>query len=72
MYRLNLEVGQFMAPLSTNASSINKCVVNSEHGLVILGTHEGQLEAWDPRSRTRQGILDCAVHCADVDDRYNS
>ncbi|XP_077299588.1 nucleolar protein 10 lethal (2) 34Fd [Arctopsyche grandis] len=71
VYRLNLEVGQFMAPLSTNASSINKCVINSEHGLVVLGTHEGQLEAWDPRSRTRQGILDCAVHCADVDDRIH-
>lgn len=66
---MNLEVGQFMAPFVTNASSINKCVINSEHGLVVFGTQEGKLEAWDPRSRSCQATLDCALHCADLDDR---
>lgn len=66
-----MEAGQFMAPLVTSASSINKCVINPEHGLVVLGTHEGKLEAWDPRSRTCTGVLDCAVHCSDIDDKYD-
>lgn len=59
-----------MTPYSTNASGINNCVINDEHGLVIVGTQEGRLEAWDPRTRTCQATLDCAMHCTDIDDKY--
>ncbi|CAB3231085.1 unnamed protein product [Arctia plantaginis] len=63
--RLNLELGQFLAPFVTKANEINCCAVNEEHGLLILGTESGHVEAWDPRTKSRQGILDCAMHCTD-------
>ncbi|XP_059049775.1 nucleolar protein 10 isoform X2 [Achroia grisella] len=72
IYRLNLELGQFLAPYVTKATEINCCAVNEEHGLLITGSGSGHVEAWDPRTKTRQGILDCAVHCTDYDYRNNS
>ncbi|CAH0603169.1 unnamed protein product [Chrysodeixis includens] len=65
VYRLNLELGQFLAPYATKAHEINCCAVNEEHGLLILGTESGHVEAWDPRTKSRQGVLDCALHCTD-------
>ncbi|CAG5021926.1 unnamed protein product [Parnassius apollo] len=69
VYRLNLEMGQFLAPFVTKANEINTCAVNEAHGLLILGTESGQVEAWDPRTKSRQGLLDCALHCSDVDNK---
>ncbi|KAL4706040.1 hypothetical protein ACJJTC_014262 [Scirpophaga incertulas] len=63
VYRLNLELGQFLAPYGTNATEINCCCINEDHGLLILGTESGYVEAWDPRTKSKQGILDCALHC---------
>ncbi|XP_050549656.1 nucleolar protein 10 isoform X2 [Spodoptera frugiperda] len=69
VYRLNLEIGQFLAPYVTKAKEINCCAVNEEHGLLMLGTESGHVEAWDPRTKSRQGILDCAMHCTDSEYR---
>lgn len=63
IYRINLERGQFLESFNTEASSINKCEINPLHYLLIVGTQEGKIEAWDPRMRNRVGILDCALHC---------
>lgn len=64
IYRLNLERGQFMSPYtSATASSINKCAINPIHNLLVCGTQEGRVEAWDPRSRSLIGTLDCAFTC---------
>lgn len=52
-----------MAPYVTKATEINCCEVNNDHGLLILGTAGGLVEAWDPRTKSRQGVLDCALHC---------
>ncbi|XP_061378229.1 nucleolar protein 10 [Danaus plexippus] len=72
VYRLNLELGQFLAPYVTKATEINCCGVNDEHGLLVFGTEGGHVEAWDPRTKTRQGILDCALHCSDADYKNSS
>ncbi|KAM3964735.1 nucleolar protein 10-like [Aphomia sociella] len=72
IYRLNLELGQFLAPYVTKATEINCCTVNEQHGLVITGSESGHVEAWDPRTKSRQGILDCAVHCTESDYRNDS
>ncbi|CAK1549879.1 unnamed protein product [Leptosia nina] len=72
VYRLNLELGQFLAPYVTKASEINCCSVNDEHGLLVFGTEGGHVEAWDPRTKSQQGILDCALHCSDADYRNSS
>lgn len=61
IYRLNLELGQFLSPFESEASEINKVAINDTHRLVVVGTREGRVEAWDPRSRARVGTLDCAL-----------
>ncbi|XP_043515134.1 nucleolar protein 10 isoform X2 [Frieseomelitta varia] len=63
IYRINLERGQFLQSFLTEASSVNKCEINSVHHLLTIGTEEGKIEAWDPRVRNRVGTLDCALHC---------
>ena len=40
---------------------VNVCKVNQDHHLFTCGTTEGQVEAWDPRSRQRSSTLDCAL-----------
>lgn len=63
IYRINLERGQFLQPFETEATSINKCEINPLHHLLMIGTQDGKVEAWDPRVRNRVGVLDCALHC---------
>lgn len=63
IYRLNLERGQFQVPYTTNASSINKCAINNVHNLLVCGTREGTIEAWDPRTKSSVGTVDCAFTC---------
>ncbi|VVC97371.1 unnamed protein product [Leptidea sinapis] len=72
VYRLNLELGQFLAAFVTKATEINCCSVNEEHGLLIFGSEGGHVEAWDPRTKSREGILDCALHCSDANYRNSS
>ncbi|XP_052125716.1 nucleolar protein 10 [Frankliniella occidentalis] len=61
IYRLNLERGQFLSPYTSEASDIMCCGINPVHHLLLCGTKEGKVEAWDPRSRSRVGLLDCAL-----------
>lgn len=61
IYRLNLERGQFLQSYSSNGSCLNSIKVNPEHHLICVGTHEGTVEAWDPRVKERVGILDVAL-----------
>ncbi|CAG9853709.1 unnamed protein product [Phyllotreta striolata] len=63
IYRLNLERGQFMTPYTSTASAINKCVINPVHNLLLCGTEEGKIEAWDQRSKSMIASLDCALTC---------
>lgn len=67
IYRLNLERGQFLSPFITDSTEINNCTINPVHQLVVVGTKEGRVEAWDPRSRNSVGKLDCAFHCVSED-----
>ncbi|EDV57939.2 uncharacterized protein Dere_GG24261 [Drosophila erecta] len=61
IYRLNLERGQFLQPLETDGSCLNACDVNPEHHLLVAGTKEGTVEAWDPRTKQRCSTLDVAM-----------
>ncbi|EZA53311.1 hypothetical protein DMN91_005222 [Ooceraea biroi] len=67
IYRINLERGQFLQSFVTEANSINKCEINPLHHLLMVGTQDGKIEAWDPRSKNRVGTLDCALHCITQD-----
>ncbi|XP_037024308.1 nucleolar protein 10 [Bradysia coprophila] len=62
IYRLNLERGQFMQSFETQSKqSVNACDINPEHHLLCVGTHEGTVEAWDPRDKNRCATLDVAM-----------
>ncbi|XP_030376856.1 nucleolar protein 10 [Scaptodrosophila lebanonensis] len=61
IYRLNLERGQFLQPFETESSTLNACEVNPEHHLLVVGTKEGTVEAWDPRMKQRCATLDVAI-----------
>lgn len=52
-----------MTPYTSTASSINKCTINPVHNLLLCGTQEGKVEAWDQRSKSMVGSLDCAFTC---------
>ncbi|KHJ46309.1 NUC153 domain protein [Trichuris suis] len=58
IYRLNLELGQFMPSLVTSGSYLLSCDVSAEHSLFVCGTDEGNVEAWDPRTKGRIAVLD--------------
>ncbi|CAG2168634.1 unnamed protein product, partial [Oppiella nova] len=62
VYRLNLEVGSFLKPFDTTCISFNTCALNPHHNLFVCGSHEGMVEAFDPRSKSRVAVLDCGLN----------
>lgn len=71
VFRLNLELGKFLNPLETDGSAVNVCKINPVHHAFVCGTVEGKIEVWDPRSRFRVGMLDCALSCVTEDTEVN-
>ncbi|XP_071999684.1 nucleolar protein 10 [Engystomops pustulosus] len=71
VFRFNLEQGRFLNSLQTEASLINVCDINPAHHLFAAGSVEGKVECWDPRIRSRVGILDCAMGCVSEDTEIN-
>ncbi|XP_065335729.1 nucleolar protein 10 [Cloeon dipterum] len=65
IYRLNLERGQFLPPLTSESTEFNCGVMSPQHHLLMFGSKEGRVEAWDPRTRTTAKKLDCAMSCVD-------
>jgi len=63
--RFNLEQGRFLNPMtSPSATSMNTCALNPHHdALLLAGTAEGTVEAWDTReAKKRVALLDCALN----------
>ncbi|XP_060089916.1 nucleolar protein 10 [Heteronotia binoei] len=71
VYRLNLEQGRYLNSLQTDASENHVCDINSVHGLFATGTLEGKVECWDPRTRNRVGVLDCALSSLTADKQVD-
>ncbi|KAJ7599232.1 NUC153 and WD40 repeat-containing nucleolar rRNA processing-related protein [Mycena floridula] len=65
IYRLNLDQGRFMNPLVLEADDsdgemlgVNVIDVNAAHQLLAFGVDgNGTVQFWDPRSRSRVGLL---------------
>jgi ribosome biogenesis protein ENP2 len=65
IYRLNLDQGRFLNPLiltdddgGGHIPGINSIDINPAHQLLAFGAEEnGSVQFWDPRSRSRVGIL---------------
>ena len=51
-----------MNSIQTDGPGVNKCIFNPVHYLFMCGMEDGRIEAWDPRSRHRVSVLDCAMH----------
>jgi len=65
---LNLERGQFLNPFVSSAGDeINKLAINPVHNMLLTGTKEGKIEAWDPRAHVSIGVLDCALNSVTSD-----
>jgi ribosome biogenesis protein ENP2 len=60
VYRLNLEQGKFLNSLEveTAGEGVNCIDICPAHQLIGLGTEGGTVEFWDPRVRSRVGVLD--------------
>lgn len=64
VYRLNLDQGRFMTPLQLQLDGeeevlgVNTLDINPAHHLFAFGIEgNGTVQFWDPRSRTRVGVL---------------
>ncbi|KAI8984209.1 WD40-repeat-containing domain protein [Mycotypha africana] len=58
VYRLNLDQGRFLNSIQTDAEDGVNCIeINPAHQLFGMGTTKGTVELWDPRSKSRVGIL---------------
>ncbi|KAI7901574.1 WD40-repeat-containing domain protein [Cokeromyces recurvatus] len=58
VYRLNLEQGRFLNSIQTDAEDGVNCIeINPAHQLFGMGTTSGTVELWDPRSKSRVGVL---------------
>ncbi|CAM0138416.1 Small ribosomal subunit biogenesis [Umbelopsis sp. WA50703] len=65
VYRLNLEQGRFLNPIATDSESgVNATELCPAHQLFGFGTASGTVEFWDPRSRSRVGLLQPQVPAA--------
>lgn len=68
-FRINLDQGRFLTPLSTDLPGINAIRINPEHGLLAMAGENGVLECWDPRDRTRAASLDVVESLKGVNNR---
>ncbi|PVU88790.1 hypothetical protein BB559_005396 [Furculomyces boomerangus] len=58
VFRLNLDQGRFLKPFEIESSNgVNVCAINPAHQLFGFGTESGTVEFWDPRNKTRIGLL---------------
>uniref|UniRef100_A0AC34RS41 NUC153 domain-containing protein n=1 Tax=Panagrolaimus sp. JU765 TaxID=591449 RepID=A0AC34RS41_9BILA len=67
VYRFNFEIGRFATSLQSEATALNCCAVSDYHQLLLCGTNDGRVEAFDHRDPAKVGILDCALSTLDFD-----
>ncbi|PAA85973.1 hypothetical protein BOX15_Mlig024501g1, partial [Macrostomum lignano] len=59
LHRLNLELGRFMQPWTTEAAVENcRCAECPQNGLLFVGTDDAKVQAWDPRAKAAVATLD--------------
>lgn len=57
LYRINLEQGRFLAPISTRSSAINVLGRSPVHGLLACGGEDGAIECFDLRQKVAVGRI---------------
>uniref|UniRef100_A0A7N0UV27 Nucleolar protein 10 n=1 Tax=Kalanchoe fedtschenkoi TaxID=63787 RepID=A0A7N0UV27_KALFE len=72
LYRINLEQGRFLSPLSTQSPALNVVSRSKVHGLVACGGEDGAVECFDMRTRQSVGRLDTLASSGDVDQEVTA
>lgn len=57
LYRINLEQGRFLAPISTRSPAINVLGRSPVHGLLACGGEDGAVECFDLRQKAAVGRI---------------
>ncbi|TPX38892.1 hypothetical protein SeMB42_g06555 [Synchytrium endobioticum] len=61
IWRLNLDQGRFLNPLTTNCSNINTVAVSSAHNLTAFGGDDGKIEFWATTQSTKSRVAELDV-----------
>ncbi|CAI9092523.1 OLC1v1027780C1 [Oldenlandia corymbosa var. corymbosa] len=69
LYRINLEQGRFLSPLSTQSEALNVVTRSKVHGLVACGGEDGFVECFDVHTRSSVGRIDAVSPAGDVYDQ---
>ncbi|XP_010524511.1 PREDICTED: nucleolar protein 10 [Tarenaya hassleriana] len=67
LYRINLEQGRFLAPLSTQSPALNVVSRSKLHGLVACGGDDGAVECFDTRMKSSAARINAVSHGGDTD-----
>ncbi|KAL6504932.1 hypothetical protein OROHE_023690 [Orobanche hederae] len=67
LYRINLEQGRFLSPLSTQSPALNVVSRSKVHGLVASGGEDGAVECFDMRTRSSVGRVHAVASAGDID-----
>uniref|UniRef100_A0A1J3J997 Nucleolar protein 10 n=1 Tax=Noccaea caerulescens TaxID=107243 RepID=A0A1J3J997_NOCCA len=66
LYRINLEQGRFLAPLSTQSPALNVVSRSKLHGLVACGGEDGAVECFDMRMKSSAARINAVAHGSDA------
>ncbi|CAN6484882.1 unnamed protein product [Victoria cruziana] len=72
LYRINLEQGRFVTPLSTLSPAINVVRQSMIHGLVACGCEDGYVECFDLRAKSSIGRINATAAAGDVDEEITA
>lgn len=56
-----MELGRFVTSMDSTAPATNCCEINDYHQLLLCGTVDGKVEAYDHRDPARVGVMDCRI-----------
>ncbi|KAF2587969.1 hypothetical protein F2Q70_00041030, partial [Brassica cretica] len=66
LYRINLEQGRFLSPLSTQSPALNVVSRSKLHGLVACGGEDGAVECFDMRMKSSAARINAVTHGGDA------
>jgi hypothetical protein len=66
MFRINLEDGQFMAPMTSLSPAMNCIDIAGPTQLIMTGGEDSVVELWDPRTRASVSRLDASLAFGDA------
>ncbi|CAF2171592.1 unnamed protein product [Brassica rapa] len=66
LYRINLEQGRFLSPLSTQSPALNVVSRSNLHGLIACGGEDGAVECFDMRMKSSAARINAVTHGGDA------